>query len=69
MNYVVREGGSLTVEVLDESGKVIGKSKPLQGDVVDGVIKWKKSPGLDTGVVQLRLSIKNADVFSLRFSN
>ncbi len=69
MNYVVREGGSLTVEVLDELGKVIGKSKPLQGDAVDGVVEWEKAPGLDKGVVQLRLSIQNADVFSLKFSN
>ncbi|NOY00069.1 MAG: hypothetical protein GXP30_10100 [Verrucomicrobia bacterium] len=69
LNYVVREGGSLTVEVLDQSGKVIGKSKVLQGDVVDSVVEWENDPDFEGGVVQLRLSIKNADVFSLKFSD
>jgi len=67
MNYVVRDGGSLSVEVLDKSGKVIGKSKPLSGDAIDGVVTWEQSPDLEKGVVQLRLTIKNADVFSIGF--
>ncbi len=67
MNYLVRKGGYIIVEVLDSSGKVIGKTDRLTGDVVDGVIPWEKNPKLEKGVVQLRLTIKAADVFSFRF--
>lgn len=69
MNYVVREDGALRVEVLDQDGKVIGESEALQGDAVDDVVEWKKNPELKNGVVSLRISLKNADVFSLKFSN
>jgi len=67
MNYVVREGGSLIVEVLDKAGKVVGKSKALSGDAVDSEVAWEQNPKLGEGVVQLRLVMKNADVFSIRF--
>jgi hypothetical protein len=67
LNYVVRPGGTLGVEVLEESGSVVGRSKPLYGDAVDGPVDWEQEPHLSHGVVQLRFTIKNADVFSLRF--
>ena len=67
MNYVVREGGSLTLDVLNKAGEVIGKSKPLSGDAVDGEVTWEQAPKLGEGLGQLRLVIKNADVFSIRF--
>jgi len=67
MNYVVRKGGSLTVEALDESGKVVGKSKPLTGDVIDGALAWETKPDFGQGVIQLSFKIKKADVFSIRF--
>ena len=34
LNYVVHSGGTLTVEALDESGKLTGESEPLKGDAV-----------------------------------
>jgi len=67
LNYIVREGGTLSVEVLDGAGATIGTSTPLAGDRVDGIIGWKRDPRLDQGVVQLRLSMRNAEVYSLRF--
>ncbi|MFT5465365.1 MAG: hypothetical protein ACI8UO_000459 [Verrucomicrobiales bacterium] len=67
MNYVVREGGSLTVEALDEAGKIIGKSKPLTGDAVDSAVEWAQDPKLGKGALKLRFALKNADVFSIRF--
>ncbi len=67
LNYVVREGGSMTLEVLNESGQVIGKSKPLIGDSVDAPVVWEQDPRLGQGVAQLRFTLKNADAFSLRF--
>ncbi|QDS91568.1 hypothetical protein FF011L_02980 [Roseimaritima multifibrata] len=67
LNYVVRPGGTLTVEVLGESGEVTGKSKPLTGDAVDAPIAWEQAPDWTLGVAQLRFTMKNADVYSLRF--
>ena len=64
---MVRPGGALTIEVLNESGEVTGKSKPLTGDAVDAPVDWEQTPDFTQGVVQLRFSIKNADVYSLRF--
>lgn len=68
LNCKARGNGSLTVEVLDEAGKVIGKSKPLSGDAVDAPVKWEQDPDLDRGVVQLRFVIRDADLFSLKFN-
>ncbi len=67
LNYVVREGGALTVETLDGSGAVTGRSKPLIGDAIDHRVQWEKAPDFSQGVVGLRFSIKNADLYSLRF--
>ncbi|MBP88609.1 MAG: hypothetical protein CMJ64_18160 [Planctomycetaceae bacterium] len=67
LNYVVRYGGALSIDALNESGEVIGRSKPLTGDAVDTAVVWQAEPNFSQGVVQLRLTLKNADVFSLRF--
>ena len=67
LNYVVREGGSMMLDVLNESGQVIGRSKPLSGDAIDTSVVWELAPRLSQGVVQLRFTLNNADVFSLRF--
>ncbi|MEZ6062745.1 MAG: hypothetical protein R3C19_20565 [Planctomycetaceae bacterium] len=67
LNYAVRDGGSLKVEALDHSGNVVADSKPLTGDEVDAEVQWHKEPDFSTGEMQLRFTIKNADVFSLRF--
>ena len=63
LNYAVRTGGSMMLEVLNESGQVIGKSKPLSGDAVDAAAVWELDPGLSQGVVQLRFTLTNADAF------
>ena len=67
LNYVTRKGGSLQVEALNSSGDVIGASKVLQGDAIDSPVTWRQDPQLKQGVVRLRLTLKDADLFSLRF--
>ena len=67
LNYIVRTGGSLLVEVLDKNGKVIGASDPLSGDAVDAPVKWQLDPRLNGDLVQVRFTMKNSDVYSLRF--
>lgn len=67
LNYVVQPGGTLKVQAFDESGTVTGESEPLKGDAVDAPVTWKQQPNLDSGTIQLRFRMKNADVYSLRF--
>ena len=67
VNYAVRKGGSLRIDVLNETGNIIGTSKQLTGDRVDAEVDWQRNPALKQGVVQLRFTMTNADVYSLRF--
>ncbi len=67
LNYVVRDGGTLMVEALNEAGEVIGKSQQLSGDAIDAPVAWEQDPKFSDGVVLLRFTLKNADVLSLRF--
>lgn len=67
VNYVVRPGGTLSIEAIDETGEAIGKSQVLSGDAVDAPVAWTKDPQFEDGVVRLRFILKNADVFSMRF--
>jgi hypothetical protein len=67
LNYVVKTGGRLTVEALNDAGDVVGKSKTLSGDAVDVPVAWDQKPALGKGNIRLRFTLKNADVYSLRF--
>jgi hypothetical protein len=67
LNYVVQDGGSLVVEVVDETGTVVGKSRRLTGDAVDLPVAWETAPPWGQGVVRLRFHLGNADLFSFRF--
>ena len=68
LNYVVRKGGTLMIEVLNDSGDVIGKSTSISGDAVDAPVRWQQEPDLEQAViVQLRFNMKDADLFSFRF--
>ena len=69
LNYVVRPGGALSVEALDESGQLLGRSTPIRGDAVDARVRWQQDPKLDGGQVKLRFNLKNADLFSFRFAS
>jgi len=64
MNYVVQDNGMLQVEVLDDTGKVLAKES-LTGDQGDQALSWK--PTSNSGVVTLRFTMKNADVYSFQF--
>ncbi|HQX51392.1 MAG TPA: hypothetical protein PLY87_03230 [Planctomycetaceae bacterium] len=67
LNYVVKANGSLVVEALNNTGEVIGKSKMLSGDAVDAPVEWERKPEFGSDAfVQLRFTIRHADVYSLR---
>ena len=67
LNYVVRSGGTLQLEVLDEVGQVIGRSQTLDGQAIDAPVTWEQQPNLQANIVQLRFKLQDADLFSLRF--
>jgi hypothetical protein len=66
LNYVVKSGGSLTVETLNNAGEVIGKSHPLAGDAIDAPVQWETSPPFSSANWQLRFTMKNADLYSIQ---
>lgn len=73
LNCAVKDGGSLTVELLDESNDALPgyvSVAPLTGDSVQVPILWKNGRDLGslTGKpVRLRFILKNADLYAMRF--
>jgi hypothetical protein len=75
VNFATSAAGGLRVELQDESGKPIpgyalADCPEIIGDEIDRVIAW--SAGADVGKlagkpVRLRFSLKDADLYSLRF--
>jgi hypothetical protein len=74
--------GSVTVEVLDDAGKVIPgfettACKPIQADTLagDGAAGWMRwsrhetRKGLIGKTIQLRFTLKDADLFAFRFAD
>lgn len=66
LNYATSAAGSVRVEVLDESGKVVAELPELYGDEFD-------APAMDLSAlkgktVSLRVSLKDADLYALRFA-
>jgi len=75
INYATSAVGSLRVELLDEAGEPIegfteADSREIIGDQIERVVAW--SGGTDVSslagqTVQLRVVLKDADLFSFRF--
>lgn len=62
-------GGSVEVEVLDESGDVVAESEPITGDHARHSVHWKRG---DLAVfiyppVRLRFKVKDASIYSYWF--
>ncbi|KKM62287.1 hypothetical protein LCGC14_1523210, partial [marine sediment metagenome] len=77
LNYATSAAGSLQVEVQDEDGRALdgfnmNDMRPMFGDALDAPVRWGETNDL-TGMtgkpVRLRLSLKDADLFSFRFTN
>lgn len=75
VNYKVREGGSLRVEIMDENGKVLkdfalADCEPLTGDSTKAVVQWKGNSDLSGApsdeCVRFRFVMKNADLYSIK---
>ena len=76
LNLSSSAAGDITVEILDENGKPLdGYAKddcnPVFGDSPEKKVYWKKGsdlPELKGRPVQLRFFIRDADLYSFRFS-
>ena len=75
INYATGAGGFVQVELQDEAGTPLSgytrdDSLPSTGDEVERVVKWKKGSdlsGLEGGSVRLRFTMRDADLYSIRF--
>lgn len=76
LNYATSAAGSVQIEVQDEKGAPIpgfalADMPVLYGDEVDAVAKWKAGSDLSAlrgKTVRLRVALRDADLFALRFA-
>jgi hypothetical protein len=57
--------GEIVVEMLDESGKVLARSKSIHSDALDIPVKWETDISQPSGPVTLRIKLRNARLFAL----
>ena len=75
LNFVTATKGSVQVEILDTKGQplagfALADCKTLSGDELDKAVQWKGSADLNELAgkpVKLRLVLKDADVYAVRF--
>ena len=58
--------GKITIEVLDESGRILALSKAVERDSLDIPVEWQEGelPGAQTPVT-LRIKLENARLYAL----
>ena len=58
--------GELRVEMLDGTGKILAVSKPMQGDLLRGEVKWQKGniADLKGNSASLRFTLRNGQFYS-----
>ncbi|MBL8209645.1 MAG: hypothetical protein JNK87_02985 [Bryobacterales bacterium] len=76
LNYSTSAPGGVRVEMQDETGKplpgfTLADSVELIGDQIERAVRWQQGPDVSSLAgkpVRLRLVLKDADVFALRFA-
>jgi hypothetical protein len=58
--------GSLQVEVLGATGKVLAQAERIFADSVRHQIRWRGGRALPEGLIRLRFHLKNASIYSFR---
>lgn len=77
LNCATSAGGSIRVEIQDAEGRPVpgfslSECLPVVGDSIETVIGWKTSPSLAPLAgkpVRLRVAMREADLFALRFQD
>jgi hypothetical protein len=71
VNFSSSAPGGIKLFLEDATGTVLAESAELVGDVISRTVKWKRLDSLATmagKTVRLRAELKDADLYSLRFS-
>ena len=77
INYSTSATGSVKVEVMDEAGKPISgftldECPEIYGDEIKKVVEWKSGSDLSKlsrNPIRLRFILKDADLYSIKFSD
>jgi hypothetical protein len=70
LNFATSAAGLVKIEVLEADGRVIATSKDLIGDDIARVADWENRPnlaGIEGKEVRLRFTLKDANLYSIRF--
>ena len=75
LNYSTSAAGSLQIELQDTDGKplpgrALADCPPIVGDEIERVVAWKQGPDLAALAgkpIRLRVLLKDADLYSIRF--
>jgi hypothetical protein len=59
------EWGEVLVEAIDNAGDILATAKPIQEDGLNIPLVWETPMALDKGPVQLRITVKNGQLYSL----
>jgi hypothetical protein len=71
LNFATSAAGSVRVEVLDADGRVLTTGREMIGDDVERAIEWERGAALSSLAgqpIRLRFTLKDADVYALRFA-
>lgn len=71
LNFSTAAAGSVRVEILGENGRVLARSEKVFGDAIERVVVWDGAADLAALAgqpVRLRFTLKEADLYSLRFT-
>jgi hypothetical protein len=71
VNANVRDG-ELRVELLDEAGRLLARSEPTKGDLLDGTVSWQGDEGLKGLAgkkVSLRFTLRGGSIYSYWLAN
>ena len=72
VNCKTGAGGSLQIQLETPDGKPLASSEPFSGDAIGRRVKWTSRDSLGSIAgqpVRLRLVLKNADLYSIRFGS
>jgi len=68
----VREGGSVTLSIVDANGADLLQSKPITQTVTDGTVEWEggtRSPATSADDIRLKFTLRNARLYSFSFAD
>ena len=77
INYATSAGGFIGIEILDENNERLinglrYSSEKIIGDEIAGKVKWQKSldlASIEGKIIRLRITMKEADLYSFKFNN